>query len=200
MKRLAQVFIFFATLIVAGIAYVVLEQNAIVEWLTNSRYGQTLQDKSFPEDGTKWVRIGAPVPTYHLPGLSGDAPVAIPVAGHWTLVNYWASWCGPCRREMPLLRTIAVEQAGKLHVVGISFEEPGDARAFVAAHPTGYPVAVEWPIETVDSSVPLGNIYGLLPATFLVDPQGRLQHRRIGPFDDADDLRDWLEDGGMPVD
>jgi thiol-disulfide isomerase/thioredoxin len=182
-------------------ATLVARQDEIARWLSTSRHAQTLQDDDYPRDGTPWVRIGAPVRAWRLPALSGEAQVALPIPGHWTLVNYWASWCGPCRREMPLLAAIARERAGgRLAVVGVALEEPADARAFVAAHPTGYPVAVEWPLPDIDSSVPLGNNLGLLPASFLIDPQGRLQHRRIGPFDDTADLRGWLAEGGAPAD
>jgi thiol-disulfide isomerase/thioredoxin len=200
-KRLAKVGIVAAALVVAVGGFVFVEQDAILGRIADTRYAQRWIDGQLADDGTPWVRIGDRLPPFARPALSGTGEVRVPVAGHWTVVNYWASWCGPCRREMPLLAAIAANRQGAPAVVGIALELPENAREFVLAHPPGYPSGVEWPVlEGKDSSVPLGDFYGVLPASFLIDPQGRLQHRRIGPFRDADDLHRWLRAGGMPAD
>jgi thiol-disulfide isomerase/thioredoxin len=142
------------------------------------------------------MALGDPVPRIAVRDFSGS-PVIVPASGQVTLVNYWASWCGPCREEMPLLSAFAAQQgANGVHVLGIALEDPGPAQAFLATGPVGYPVAHEPPSAT-DSSVTLGNARGLLPYSVLVGADGRLLARRLGPFRDAADLQAWLAGAGV---
>jgi thiol-disulfide isomerase/thioredoxin len=140
--------------------------------------------------------LGAPVPRWSLAGLDGSE-VALPPPGRPVLINYWASWCGPCLSEMPMLAAFAAKQgANGLQVVGIAQEDARDARAFLAHRPSGYPHAVELP-GPEDSGVRLGNVRGVLPYTVLIDAEGRLRARRAGAFRDAADLEAWVEAAGV---
>lgn len=133
--------------------------------------------------------LGEPVPRFPVTGLDGQ-PRTLPEPGKPVLINYWASWCGPCRGELPLLNAFAAEQAG-IEVVGIALEEPDAARGFLATVPVAYATAWEAP-GLADSSVRLGNTRGVLPYSVLIDARGRLRARRIGAFTSADDLRAWV--------
>ena len=142
------------------------------------------------------LALGDPVPRLAVRSFDGS-PVILPPSGQVTLVNYWASWCGPCREEMPLLSAFAAQQgANGVQVLGIALEEPADAQAFLASHPVGYPLAHE-PASPTDTSVALGNARGLLPYSVLIDAEGRLRARRLGPFQDAADLQAWLAAAGV---
>jgi thiol-disulfide isomerase/thioredoxin len=126
-------------------------------------------------------------------------PVILPALGKPMLVNYWASWCGPCREEMPLLSAFAKQQGGNgVQVLGIALEEAEPARAFLAARPVDYPVAHEQPSPT-DSSVALGNRLGVLPYSVLIGADGRVLARRAGNFRDRADLQAWLDAAGVPA-
>ncbi|MGH8029163.1 MAG: TlpA family protein disulfide reductase [Arenimonas sp.] len=140
-------------------------------------------------------KIGDRAPNFVVMGLDGT-PRTLPVPGQAVLVNYWASWCVPCRAELPLLSAFAAGQASNgIQVVGIALDDAGSARAFLAARLVGFPTASELPSPD-DSSVKLGNTRGVLPYSVLIDAQGRIRARRIGPFTDAADLRDWLAAAG----
>jgi thiol-disulfide isomerase/thioredoxin len=142
------------------------------------------------------LALGDPVPRRAVQDFAGT-PVILPPSGQVTLVNYWASWCGPCREEMPLLSAFAAQEgANGVQVLGIALEEPGPAQAFLAVRPVGYRLAYELPSPT-DSSVALGNARGLLPYSVLIDAEGRLRARRLGPFQDAADLQAWLVEAGV---
>jgi len=141
--------------------------------------------------GVTVVVPGQAVPAFRLAGLDGPAQ-PLPMAGRWQLINYWASWCGPCREEMPLLSAYAQAQpADGVAVVGVALDAPADARAFLAEVPVSFPVLLEAP-GPGDSSVRLGNGLGVLPYSVLIDPDGRLRARRFGNFRDARDLQDWI--------
>lgn len=135
--------------------------------------------------------IGAVVAPFTLTDISGT-PRTLPRAGRPQLINYWASWCAPCREEMPLLDGFARAQgASGIEVVGIALDKAADARAFLAQTPVSFPQMVE-PAGPADSSVNLGNRRSVLPYSVLIDDQGRLVKRRYGAFRSASDLQQWI--------
>jgi thiol-disulfide isomerase/thioredoxin len=111
--------------------------------------------------------------------------------GRPRLINYWASWCGPCRAEMPILERFARDQGPNgVEVVGIALDSVTEARRFLSEVPVSFPLYVEVPSAT-DSSVVLGNHRGLLPYTVLIGADGRLLKTHTGPFPDDASLAAW---------
>lgn len=146
--------------------------------------------------GNDGIPIGDVAPRFAVTGFDGR-PLTLPEPGRPVLINYWASWCGPCRHEMPLLSQYAGEQGDNgVQVVGIALEEAQPAKAFLATLPVAFPTA--WEIPTIDdSSTRLGNGRGLLPYSVLIGADGRLLARRTGAFTDAADLRKWVSDASV---
>ncbi len=137
----------------------------------------------------------ATLPDIRLPDLDGREVVSNAWAGKVVVLNYWASWCPACLREMPLL--VQAQEAigeGRLQVVGIAIDEPSEARRFVAANPLNYPVLLGG-VETVELSRRLGNRTGGLPFTVIFDAHGRRVFSRTGEMTAAqlhDALRSLL--------
>ncbi len=138
------------------------------------------------------VAIGAPMPPLQLADLDGTTRT-VPRAGHATLVNYWASWCGPCIGEMPLLDALAASRTGApvVDVVGIALDDPQPVRDFLARQPVRFQVLVETPGAN-DSSIRMGNHRQVLPFSVLVGADGRVVARHYGPFADASALQRWV--------
>ncbi len=98
------------------------------------------------------------------------------VEGKPIVLNFWASWCVPCRTEMPLLEGASRRWRGRIEFIGIDTNDPrGAARAFLAKMHVTYPSAF-------DPNASLAQAYGLfgLPVTVFIAADGRVQGRHIG--------------------
>jgi cytochrome c biogenesis protein CcmG/thiol:disulfide interchange protein DsbE len=127
--------------------------------------------------------IDKPVPVFELPpiaGREGDGFRSADLEGGVSLVNVFASWCVPCRVEHPLLVALAEEG---VPIYGINYKDPadkanewlgelGDPYRAIGADSQGR-IAIDW------------GVYGV-PETFVVDPQGRIRHRHVGPLQPRD--------------
>lgn len=129
--------------------------------------------------------IGRPVPAFALEPLPGLVQAGQPVPGlsaadlkgRVTVVNVWASWCGPCRQEHPAL--IALGRNPSIRVVGINYKDnPENARRFLGA--LGNPFAAVGADPSGRTAIDWG-VYGV-PETFVVGPDGTIRHKHIGPL------------------
>jgi len=103
--------------------------------------------------------------------------------GQWVVVNYWATWCGPCIKEMPELDELD-HARDDVTVLGLAFEETTteDLLRFLSKRPVRYPIAaIDVYAPPAAFSVPKG-----LPTTHLLGPDGTLRKSFIGPITRAD--------------
>lgn len=140
--------------------------------------------------GVTVANVGDLRPDLRLPDLDGQPQPLSRWDGRPLLVNFWASWCGPCIEEMPLLDAFAAEQGGNgVQVLGIALDSAEDVRAFLERVPVRYPILLDSPAAD-DSSVRLGNTRGVLPYSVLIGADGRVRKQKLGVFS-ASELRRW---------
>ena len=113
--------------------------------------------------------------------------------GKPVLVNFWATWCPPCVREMPLLNQFAQSQAARgahaVQVLGIAVDQAANVNRWIARQPLAFPVVLAG-AGGVSMTRTLGNISGGLPFTIVFDAQGQVQQRKIGELSEQD-LAQW---------
>ena len=95
------------------------------------------------------------------------------------LFNFWATWCAPCREEMPLLGVTAQKKG--FAVVGIGIDNAAKIREFADNYAIPYEILVAAP-EAIQLMRALGNPSGALPFSVVLDRQGRLAQRKLGAF------------------
>jgi peroxiredoxin len=132
--------------------------------------------------------VGRPAPGFTLPLRGGTAPLGLEkLRGQVVMVNFWASWCGPCREEFPLLDQMYKKyKALGFTMLGVNVEpESKDAEGFIAKTPVTFPIVFD-----KDSTVSkLYHVEGM-PSTVLIDRSGVLRwvHRGYKPGDENEYL------------
>ena len=117
---------------------------------------------------------------FTLPDLEGKPRSLSEFRGKWVVVNYWATWCPPCREEMPELEVFHANHKDEDAVVlGVNMETISLARLreFAEEQFISFPILREQPRAHTE----LGRIPGL-PASYLIDPEGRVAGRQVGPL------------------
>jgi cytochrome c biogenesis protein CcmG, thiol:disulfide interchange protein DsbE len=142
--------------------------------------------------GEATLALGRHAPDKVLPRLDGSGTGSIATfRGKWVLVNFWASWCGPCRKEAPALESFQRRHAPGFTVLGIDLDDAtGDARSFVAQYGLTYPQLRDGDgRERRDAYAMTG-----FPESFLVDPRGNLALIHRGPL-----TPEYLRDHVVPL-
>lgn len=128
---------------------------------------------------------GDPLPPgLHLADLKGVNHPFTQWRGKLLLLNFWATWCAPCRAEIPLLIQMQQQYAARgLQIVGPAVDDPGLVAGALPRLGLDYPVLVGDPDTLVKIMDQLGNGPGGLPFSVLISPKGMILERRVGAFD-----------------
>ncbi len=127
------------------------------------------------------LEIGQKAPDLALPDAHGQRLALRDLRGQVVLLNFWATWCEPCKEEMPIFQSLwENHRDAGLAVVLVSLgDEPEEVSAYIGDH--GYTFHALVDTEGQADRVYMTNV---LPSTFLIDPEGTLQHLWIGPVED----------------
>jgi peroxiredoxin len=126
---------------------------------------------------------------YELPDVDGQMQSLDQYQGKWVIINYWATWCGTCMKELPDLVSLHENNKDKdIVVVGVNFESIDDEqlKAFIAEHSIPYSVLRSEPVPVT----PLGKVPAL-PTTYIIDPDGKVVAGEVGLVS-RQDLEDYI--------
>lgn len=122
-------------------------------------------------------------PSIKLTTLDGKPYDLASQRGKWVIVNYWATWCVPCIKEMPDISKFVTTHKDKVSAIGLAYDDSdvADIKDFLVKHPVSYPVAqvtLDKPLKDFDE--PRG-----LPTTWLIGPDGKVAKRFVGTVNEA---------------
>jgi thiol-disulfide isomerase/thioredoxin len=119
-------------------------------------------------------------PDFSLQDMDGETFELKKTRGHWVFLHFWASWCGPCKKEMPAVQHLANSMQDNLQIVMINTAEDDDTVfTFLAAINVELNSLIDKDGLVTEEWKPRG-----LPTTFLINPQGEIKYQAIGG-------RDW---------
>ncbi len=135
------------------------------------------------------AEIGKPAPAFKLKDTKGNTWELSKLKGKVVFVNFWATWCPPCREEMPSMQALYQDiPRDKFEMLAIlSNDEPFLAETLATKIGTTFPILL-------DPGSPTANAYGItgVPETFIIDPEGILRQKFIGP-------RPWNSQGAKDM-
>lgn len=135
-------------------------------------------------------RVGALAPDFTVPALEGGEVSLSGYRGRPVLLNFWATWCGPCRAEMPHFQTVYEEAEGKgLALLAINLgEDRARVQSFVRGQKLTFTVGLD-----LDTAVAGAYRVGPIPTSFFIDREGVIRQIAIGSFPDEGAVRQALE-------
>jgi thiol-disulfide isomerase/thioredoxin len=136
----------------------------------------------------------ADLPALKIATVDGAAYELAAHRGKWVVVNFWATWCAPCIKEMPELSALD-QQRDDIEVVGLAYEEieAQAMREFLKARPVVYPIAI---LDVYDPPRDFATPRGL-PMTYLIAPDGKVAKQFLGPVT-AKEIETAVAAGGAP--
>lgn len=119
----------------------------------------------------------APAPEFTLPDLDGKTHALADYRGKVVVLNFWATWCPPCRYEMPSMQRAweKVRDEGIVFIAVDVGEDSDTVFTFLADYPVEFPLLLDEEAKVIEQYPVTG-----LPTTYVIDPQGRITHRAVG--------------------
>jgi len=160
---------------------------AVAAVLSTYQGGQPQNEPSTPSNGTQQLansqdvlpEAGYLAPALALPTLGGDQTVALAdLRGKPVVLNFWASWCGPCKMEMPDLETTYQKYKDKVQFYTINLtgqDDAAKAQAFLQEYGVTIPTLAD-----VDNKAAVDYRIASIPSTYAIDPQGVIVEKRLG--------------------
>ena len=143
----------------------------------------------------RFVRNPDPAPDFKLTALDGKPLTIAALEGKVVFLNFWATWCGPCRAEIPDLIALQDRYKGRLQIIGLNVDdEQADIQKYVEETGINYPVAM----TSNDLRIQFGGIPAL-PTSFVLDTAGRVVQKHVGLWNPSvyeTEIRALL---GMPI-
>jgi len=174
--------------VIVGFLFGMLVIYGITRLLDPPKIGDLLDSPDSPSNFEK----GAPAPDFELVSLSGESIRLSDLRGQIVLINFWATWCGPCEVEMPTLQARFEQYAADLVILAVN---PQDSRADMLAYVGDLGLTFEVLMDT-DNAVFRKYFVSGFPSSYLVDREGILRVQHVGLMT-ADQFDHYLAEVGL---
>jgi peroxiredoxin len=160
-----------------GISLIALAALMAGFFLSASYFSEPLPASRLSPDG---ILVGSQRPDFRLGSSNGDFVTPADFSGKTLLINFWATWCVPCRHEMPMLMDLQKKFGpGGLQVIGIALDDVQSTRNFIEEYGITYPILVG-STDVMETSFAYGNMENVLPYSVLVDKKGIVRWQYVG--------------------
>lgn len=171
---------------------------AIAALVAGARYTKRVGDSLAPssDEPIQLVSNPLPLPDFTATTLEGKRITKADLKGKVVIVNFWATWCGPCRKEIPDFVALQEKYKDRLVIIGFSTDETGEdyVRAFAREFSMNYPIVIMDP----SLRATFGRIYAL-PTSYVVDPEGMVVQKHVGLIDPIVYEQEIRAIAGLPV-
>lgn len=145
------------------------------------------REQQIPQKGQKF-------PDLVLESLDGDRIAFSSFAGKPIVINFWASWCEPCKEEMPLFEAVYRQQNADVMVLGVNYNEPANViRRFIEERQITFPILLDMDGKVAERF----QVFGF-PTTYFVDGEGVLRAAHVGQLNEAL-LNSYLREIGAEI-
>ncbi|ETT56187.1 redoxin domain-containing protein [Paenibacillus sp. FSL P4-0338] len=149
-----------------------------------------LQQSSQPPAGR--MTAGASAPAFETVTLQGENVSLSEYKGRVVLLNFWATWCKPCMREMPLLNVLSESAELPVETLFVNAgESKGTVSEYMAEHQFSFPVIID-----VTGRISASYRVNALPSTYIINKTGKISRVVVGEIGDLDTLKQWLAEAG----
>lgn len=153
-------------------------------WAVTTNWSDSESKRSNP------IRTGAEAPDFTAVNSKGEQVRLSDYRGRAVMINFWASWCTPCVREMPLVHELAQQNANNVETLFVNVgESKGTINEFMKSHQFDFPVII-------DAAGKVSKLYRItgLPATMVIDRSGQFRHILLGELTEDIPLQQWLKE------
>ncbi len=145
-------------------------------------------------DSSERIAVGSIAPEFEATTLEGKKVRLSDFQGQIVVLNFWASWCTSCMREMPLLNDIQKSSSALIETLFINVgESKATVSEYLKDHSFSFPVVID-----VTGKISTAYEVSALPATFIINREGNIRKAILGEITDFPLMQQWLEDARNP--
>lgn len=178
-------------LVLIGLPMMAVAAALAVYMLTQERPAAVIQPSAGPTPTIASQLVGQMAPNFELPALEGDPVRLSSLRGRVVFVNFWATWCEPCKREFPAFAAFAAQDTNAVILAVNEGEPPEKIQAFLDE------IGVSGTHVLLDEQFAVGDSYETryFPSTFVIDPAGRVAALHVGEIT-LDSLNEYAAEYG----
>lgn len=171
--------------VIAAVVLIALLGVAIVQAMDKKAEPENVSQEAANMGGLK---VGAKAPDFELKTLAGDTIKLSDLKGKKVMLNFWATWCPPCKAEMPAMEEFHKEAGDEVVILAVNIDPHLDVKAFVDENGITFPI----PLDEEDK---VNETYQVLsiPTTYFIDTKGNIGNKYIGAMN-LDAMKQYTKD------